>query len=111
MTFAEKLRELRDSKGLSEVKLAEASGVAFGALHFYALGRRKPSFAAVVKLSRALGVSCEAFADCEDVTGEDAETDSTEPKRSRSGKAPPSGWGEAEQPKKGKKPRKGESSN
>ena len=27
MTFARKLRELRDAKGLSEVKLAEVSGV------------------------------------------------------------------------------------
>jgi transcriptional regulator with XRE-family HTH domain len=69
MTFAEKLRELRDAKGLSEAKLAEASGVAFGALHFYGLGRRKPSFANVVKLARALGVDCTAFADCDDVTG------------------------------------------
>jgi transcriptional regulator with XRE-family HTH domain len=71
MTFAEKLRELRDARSLSEAKLAEASGVAFGALHFYGLGRRKPSFAAVVKLAKALGVDCTAFADCEDVTGEE----------------------------------------
>jgi transcriptional regulator with XRE-family HTH domain len=70
MTFAQKLRELRDARGLSEAKLAEASGVAFGALHFYGLGRRKPSLAAAVKLARALGVSCEEFADCEDVAGE-----------------------------------------
>jgi transcriptional regulator with XRE-family HTH domain len=67
MTFAQKLRELRDAKGLSEAKLADASGVALGALHFYGLGRRKPSFTAVVKLARALGVTCQAFAECEDV--------------------------------------------
>jgi len=30
MTFAEKLRELRDAKELSEVKLAEAAGVPRG---------------------------------------------------------------------------------
>ncbi len=71
MTFAEKLRELRDAAGLSEAKLAEASGVPFASLHEYGLGRRKPSFAAAVKIARALGVSCEAFADCEDVAGDD----------------------------------------
>ena len=71
MTFAEKLRELRDAKGISEAKLAAASGVAFGALHDYGLGRRKPSLAAAVKLAKALGVTCEAFADCEDIAGED----------------------------------------
>jgi transcriptional regulator with XRE-family HTH domain len=70
MTFAEKLRELRDAKGLSEAKLAELSGLPFGTVHIYGLGRRAPSFANVVKLAAALGVTCEAFAECEDVTGE-----------------------------------------
>jgi transcriptional regulator with XRE-family HTH domain len=69
MTFAEKLRELRDKAGLSEAKLAKASGLAFGSVHSYSLGRRSPSFTAVVKIARALGVTCEAFADCEDVNG------------------------------------------
>lgn len=69
MTFAEKLRELRDQAGFSEAKLAEESGVTFGALHKYGLGLRKPSFEAVVKIARALGQTCEAFAECEDVGG------------------------------------------
>jgi transcriptional regulator with XRE-family HTH domain len=67
MTFAEKLRELRDGAGLSEARLAEASGLSFSAVHQYGLGRRRPSFEAVVKLARALGVTCEAFAECVDV--------------------------------------------
>ncbi len=72
MTFAEKLRELRDKAGLSEAKLAELSGLTFASVHGYGLGRRKPSFNAVVKLSKALGVTCEAFADCDDmVNGEE----------------------------------------
>jgi transcriptional regulator with XRE-family HTH domain len=80
MTFAQKLRELRDKKGLSEMALARESGVAFGALHFYGMGKRKPPFAAVVKLAEALGVTCEAFADCDDVRGEKAaEPESREP--------------------------------
>jgi transcriptional regulator with XRE-family HTH domain len=71
MTYAEKLRELRDAAGLSEAKLASASGVSFASIHEYGMGRRKPSFAAAVKIARALGVSCEAFVDCEDVVGDE----------------------------------------
>lgn len=69
MTFAEKLRELRDARGLSEAKLAEAAGLPPGTLHVYAIGRSKPSFAAVVKIAKALGVTCEEFAECEDIAG------------------------------------------
>jgi transcriptional regulator with XRE-family HTH domain len=71
MTFAKKLRELRDKAGLSETKLAEVSGVGIGAIHQYGLGRNKPSFANVLKLAKALGVTCEAFAACEDLDGEE----------------------------------------
>jgi transcriptional regulator with XRE-family HTH domain len=63
MSFAQRLRQLRDKAGLSEAKLAQASGVSFASIHEYGLGRRQPSFAAVAKLARALGVSCEDFMD------------------------------------------------
>jgi transcriptional regulator with XRE-family HTH domain len=69
VTFAERLRELRDAAGLSEAKLAERSGVSYASVHEYGLGRRNPSLAAAVKLARALGVDCTAFADCDDVGG------------------------------------------
>src|SRR5262245_58740696 len=65
MTFAKKLRLLREAKGLSEAKLADASGVSFATLRNYAMGRRAPSFEAVVKIARALGVTTEEFAACE----------------------------------------------
>lgn len=71
MTFAEKVRELREAKGLSEAKLAEASGLSFATVHNYCQGRRKPSYGAVVKLARALGCDCTAFEDCPDVFEED----------------------------------------
>jgi transcriptional regulator with XRE-family HTH domain len=73
MKFWEKLRKIRDAKGLSEVKLAEKSGITFASVHQYSQGRRKPSFSAVVKLVKALGVACQEFADCEDIAedGED----------------------------------------
>jgi transcriptional regulator with XRE-family HTH domain len=79
MTFAEKLRELRDAKGLSEEKLAELSGLRFGTVHGYGLGRRKPSFAAVVKLAKALSVDCTAFAECDDI--QDGEAEPATPKK------------------------------
>lgn len=73
MTFAEKMRELRDAEGLSEAKLADRAGLPFGTVHGYGLGTRKPSFAAVVKIAKALSVDCTAFADCEDVQGDEDE--------------------------------------
>jgi transcriptional regulator with XRE-family HTH domain len=97
MTFPEKLRQLRAAAGLSEARLALASGVSFSSVHEYGLGRRKPSFAAVVRMARALGVTCEAFADCEDIAegGVDA---AAEPKN-RTAAPPP------ETPKRGRGPR------
>jgi transcriptional regulator with XRE-family HTH domain len=66
--FAQKLRQLRDQAGLSEAKLAKAAGLTFSSVHSYGLGGRSPSFAAVVRLAKALGVDCTAFADCSDIT-------------------------------------------
>ena len=73
MTFAEKLRELRDAKGLSEAKLAKLSGLPFGTVHVYGIGRSKPSFAAVVKLAKALEVDCTMFSSCDDIADEPVE--------------------------------------
>jgi transcriptional regulator with XRE-family HTH domain len=71
MTFAQKLRQLREEKGLSEAKLAASAGLPFATVHNYGLGRRKPFFAAVVKIARALDTSCEVFADCDDVLSDE----------------------------------------
>jgi transcriptional regulator with XRE-family HTH domain len=67
MTFGQKLRQLREAAGLSEAKLAEASGVPFGTLHNYGQGIRKPTLAAALKLARALRVSTDVFAACDDL--------------------------------------------
>src|SRR5258707_9904659 len=91
MTFAERLRDLRDKAGLSEAALAKKSGVPFGTIHFYGLGRRKPTFSAVVKVAAALGVTCAAFTDCEDVQADYSDAvpaESPEPKRGRPAKPP-----------------------
>jgi transcriptional regulator with XRE-family HTH domain len=86
MTFAEKLRQLRDAVGMSEAKLAQASGLTFASVHGYGLGRRKPSLVAAVKIARALGTSCEAFADCEDVDSEPVARTKVRRGRPRKGK-------------------------
>jgi transcriptional regulator with XRE-family HTH domain len=67
MTFAEKLRELRTAANISEKKLADATGIPFGTIHDYAMRPSRPSFDVVVKIAKALGVTCEAFADCSDL--------------------------------------------
>lgn len=67
MTFGQKLRELREAKGLSRAALAETCGVPFGTIHGYEAGRRSPALATTLKLARALGVDCTAFADCDDM--------------------------------------------
>ena len=92
MTFAERLRGLREGAGLSEAKLADLSGVSFGAIHNYGLGIRKPTFASVVKIARALGTTCQAFADCEDVGGQaesKKKTTAAKPRPPRSLPTPP----------------------
>jgi hypothetical protein len=65
MKFHELLRKLKAD--MSETKLAEAAGIPYPSVHSYCLGRRIPTFAAVVKLASALGTTCEAFAECEDL--------------------------------------------
>jgi hypothetical protein len=77
MKFHEKLRELKG--GMSEAALAGAAGLPYPSVHSYCLGRRMPTFGAVVMLARALGTTCEAFADCDDIAAD------------RGGKAKPRG--------------------
>jgi transcriptional regulator with XRE-family HTH domain len=87
MTFAERLKELRIAAGLSEHKLADVSGIPRGGLHTYAIGTRTPSFPAVLKICRALGVTCLAFADCDDVLEErPAKGKTAKPKVPKKGK-------------------------
>jgi transcriptional regulator with XRE-family HTH domain len=70
MKFGEKLRQEREARGLTRESLAASSGVPFGTIHGYEIGRRAPSFANVVKLAAALGLDCTMFAGCEDVGGQ-----------------------------------------
>jgi transcriptional regulator with XRE-family HTH domain len=83
MNFGEKLRGLREAKGLPRQALAETSGVTFATIHGYEMGRRSPSFTNVVKLAAALGVDCSAFSECEDVAAGEAEKPAAKRKRKK----------------------------
>ena len=67
MTFGERLRRAREARGLTRDQLAAASGVAYGTIHGYEIGRRAPSFTNVVRLAAVLGLTCQDFAGCSDV--------------------------------------------
>lgn len=68
MTFAAKLRALREEKGLTQEQLATAAVIPIGTLRDYEQGKRRddPALSTAVKLARALGVGVEVFADCVD---------------------------------------------
>lgn len=64
--FSQKLRDLRESKGLSRPQLAEAAGLSFGALRSYEVDGVEPSFFNVVRLAKALGVPITYFVPVDD---------------------------------------------
>ena len=65
MTFAEKLRELRNGRGLAQKDLAEQVGVTQAAIAHWESGAKIPAFDSVQALCRALGVRCTIFDGCE----------------------------------------------
>lgn len=65
--FKDELRRLRETAGLTQESLATSAGTSIGNVRNYEQGLRMPSFPIVVKLAKALGVECTAFAGCEDV--------------------------------------------
>jgi transcriptional regulator with XRE-family HTH domain len=89
MTFADRLRELREAAGLTQAALAEAAGLSLGAVRNYEQGIREPYWTAVFKLAGALGVSCEAFGGCIDA----APRPDASARRTPAGPAPKGGKG------------------
>jgi transcriptional regulator with XRE-family HTH domain len=80
-TFADRLRQLREKTGMTQQQLAEASGLPLGSLRNYEQGQREPYWQVVFRLAAALGVTCEAFADCDG-----AATTKLAPKRKAAGR-------------------------
>lgn len=63
--FGPCLRELRETAGLSQAQLAERAGMHLHGVTKLEQGYREPSWATVLALAKALGVSTEAFAGCD----------------------------------------------
>ncbi len=55
--FGERLRKVRESKGLNQAQLAEKSGLQPSAVSHFELGRRSPSFDNLKRLADALSVT------------------------------------------------------
>lgn len=64
MTFAERLRELRERAGMTQESLAVAAGMSVSAIRNYEQGVREPYWRGLFQLADALSVDCRAFADC-----------------------------------------------
>jgi transcriptional regulator with XRE-family HTH domain len=70
MQFKDLLKDLRTSAGLTQQQLAVIAGIPLPSLRGHEQGQRVPSWASVVKLARALGVSTDVFAECDEVKSE-----------------------------------------
>jgi transcriptional regulator with XRE-family HTH domain len=60
--FAGRLRELREAAGWTQQQLADAAGLTREGVAQLETGRRAPVWKSVLMLAKALGVSCDAFA-------------------------------------------------
>ena len=87
MTFAEKLKELRQGKGLSQAGLAAASGVPVGTIRDYEQGKREPLLSNAQRLARALGASLDTFP----APDESGTRDTPRPRGRKAGASPPAG--------------------
>lgn len=69
MKFHAKLLELRTAAGMTQDALAAAAGIPVSTVRKYEHGNtaERLNFSFVVKLAKALGTDCTAFAGCEDV--------------------------------------------
>jgi transcriptional regulator with XRE-family HTH domain len=88
MTFAEKLKELRVEAGLTQAGLAEVAGRGLGAIRDYEQGNREPLLSTGFQLAKALGVSVEAFADCDFADGVPKEKPRGRPKKEPAAEKP-----------------------
>lgn len=66
-----RLRAARKAAGLSQFQVAEMLGISGAAYSGYESGRREPSFAQVIQMANALGVSLSALAAPDSETAEE----------------------------------------
>lgn len=121
--FAARLKQLRETAGLTQRQLAEAIGSTVRNVSRLETGAQEATWPAVLKLSQALGVDCTAFtqepaerepagrgrprkAEAEpaaDVTQAEGEKATGEPKGKRSGKGKAEGSAEGKKRARGKR--------
>lgn len=65
MTFSERLRELKEESGLSWPAIAKAANISQNSLNDYAHRGKVPSALVLFRLAKAIGVSCDAFSECD----------------------------------------------
>ncbi|MFO0809305.1 MAG: helix-turn-helix transcriptional regulator [Gemmataceae bacterium] len=61
VTFGKRLKDLRESAGLSQQQLAAMAGIGQKSISHWELGSREPLWSNVLSLAKALGVDCRAF--------------------------------------------------
>jgi transcriptional regulator with XRE-family HTH domain len=81
MSFAERLRELREKAGLTQQQLADSAGLHRLGIAKLEQGVRQPSWATVESLARALRVRCTAFEGTSALPGETAAPEPAEGKK------------------------------
>ena len=54
--FADRLRELRVKRGLTQQQLADRAGIAYRSIQYFETGKRAPQFATIEQLANALDV-------------------------------------------------------
>ncbi|MFC1460983.1 helix-turn-helix domain-containing protein [Verrucomicrobiota bacterium] len=59
--IGQRLREIRESRGLTQQALAERSGITSQAITQVETGRRKPSFGTLVAIAQGLGMSLDSL--------------------------------------------------
>jgi transcriptional regulator with XRE-family HTH domain len=59
--FGRRLKEVRESKGLSQQQLADMAGVHIMTVSKLERGAQEPAWPLVIALADALGIGCEAF--------------------------------------------------
>lgn len=64
--FAERLKELRIEKGLSQNQLAKATGLTHAAISRWESGLRQPTAAAIITLAKFFGVTSDYLLGLED---------------------------------------------
>ena len=64
--FIERLKELRNEKELSQVQLANATGLSKSAISFWETGDRVPNAQAIITLAKYFGVTTDYLLGLED---------------------------------------------